>query len=46
MFNNQRYITRGVADSIEPFCQLLMWDMIDNLKETMIKSSHYAANMV
>ncbi|MFR0880385.1 MAG: DUF960 family protein [Oscillospiraceae bacterium] len=31
MFNNQRYITRGVADSVEPFCQLLIWDMIDNL---------------
>lgn len=31
MFNNSRYITRGVNERIEPFWQLAMWNMIDSL---------------
>lgn len=31
MFDNQRYVTRGINERIEPFCQLAMWNMIDSL---------------
>ncbi len=33
MFNNQRYLTRGVADEIPLELQLFMWSCIDKLPE-------------
>lgn len=31
MFDNQRYVTRGIIERIEPVCQLMLWNMIDSL---------------
>ena len=31
IFNNQRFITRGVSEEISVSLQLLMWEMIHNL---------------
>ena len=31
MFNNQKYITRGVAENIPPALQALMWELIHNM---------------
>lgn len=33
LFQNARYITRGVADEIQPVLQLFLWDCIDRLPE-------------
>ena len=33
MFNNQRYITRGIIDTIPLELQLFMWDCVDRLPE-------------
>lgn len=32
MFNNPRYLTRGVDEKISQFLQMLMWDMIDEMQ--------------
>ena len=33
MFQNPRYLTRGVQETIPPELQLLMWDALDALPE-------------
>ena len=33
MFNNQRYLTRGVQTEIAPVLQLFIWNCIDRLPE-------------
>ena len=33
MFNNQRYLTRGVQTEIPPILQLFIWNCIDRLPE-------------
>ena len=33
MFNNQRYLTRGVQAEIPPVLQLFIWNCIDSLPE-------------
>ncbi len=33
MFQNQRYLTRGVQDTIPPELQLLMWDALEAVPE-------------
>ena len=33
MFNNQRYLTRGVQTEIVPVLQLFIWNCIDRLPE-------------
>lgn len=33
MFENERYITKGVAENISPLLQLFMWQCIDNMPE-------------
>lgn len=33
MFNNQRYITKGVLAEISPELQLFMWECIDRMPE-------------
>lgn len=33
LFENQRFITRGVAEQIPPELQLLMWSMIEDMPE-------------
>lgn len=30
-FKNERFITRGVAESLNPLLVMLLWEMIDNL---------------
>lgn len=32
MFNNKRYITRGVANEVPLELQILLWDMIDTME--------------
>ena len=32
MFNNPRYITKGVDDTVPPELQILMWNMIDSME--------------
>lgn len=52
MFDNNRYITRGIQSEIPSFLQVLIWQIIDELKEKKQKidylqifkvriSSHY-----
>lgn len=31
MFNNKRYLTKGISERIEICYQMIMWSMIDNL---------------
>ena len=33
MFKNNRYVTRGVNEEVDIRLQLIMWSMIDKLKE-------------
>jgi hypothetical protein len=35
MFNNKRYITAGINSTIDPKIQLIIWNLIENLKSTM-----------
>ncbi len=32
MFNNPRYCTRGVSDSVPIFTQVVLWDLIDSME--------------
>ena len=31
MFNNKRFITKGVAENVDPLLQVFMWHCIDNM---------------
>lgn len=31
IFNNKRFITRGVADAISPLLQIIMWELIKQM---------------
>ena len=31
MFNNKRYITKGIAENVEPLLQVFMWHCIDEM---------------
>ena len=33
MFNNQRYLTRGIDETVPPELQLFMWNCVDRMPE-------------
>ena len=32
MFNNQRYVTRGITNTVPLVTQIILWDCIDSMK--------------
>ena len=38
MFNNQRYVTRGITNTVPLVTQIILWDCIDSMK---IKQKDY-----
>ena len=32
MFNNQRYVTRGITSTVPLVTQIILWDCIDSMK--------------
>ena len=32
MFNNQRYVTRGITNTLPLVTQIILWDCIDSMK--------------
>ena len=36
MFNNKRYVSAGVNSTIDPKIQMTIWNLIEDLKSTMV----------